>query len=147
MLSDGRCGAHSLTDDDQEPPANGPSRDSLRLEHGELCRLLLAEQALITKIFDGNQLASPRWEILLDLYLAALEGRALYQSALVSQLSPAASHRLAATLERQDLVERGHDEADHRRTLVSLRPRAMTAMDHLLDDLHRRGASFRSTGQ
>ncbi len=72
--------------------------------------------------FGGVEISGPVWDMLLDLMLAAANGRVLGASDLATGAGVPLSSglRMIASLERRGLVERAIDERDRRRTLVRL---------------------------
>lgn len=74
-------------------------------------------------------------EMLLDLYLAELEGRQIYQSYLASAGSPASAHRQVARLESIGAVTRSPDPADNRRLNVILTAAMRDFLDRSMDAL------------
>ncbi len=111
-----------------------------------MCRWLLAIHRLQAAAFgDGLSQAackalSPNsyQEILLDLYLAALEDRQIYQSCLAGAGPPASAHRQAVRLEALGAVSRSLDDEDHRRVNVVLTPQIETILDAFLDAVDQR---------
>lgn len=72
-------------------------------------------------------------EILLELYVAGLERRQLYQSSLAPTEPSATIHRLVARLEGLGAVARSLDPSDHRRLNVVLTPAMQSVLDEFID--------------
>ena len=77
----------------------------------------------------------PLLDMMLALYAAELEGRALCQSSIESDASRASTHRHAALLVRHGLAVCNVDPRDHRRKTVSLTIKARQALDGLMDEM------------
>jgi AbrB family looped-hinge helix DNA binding protein len=71
--------------------------------------------------------------VLLELYLAAMEGRTLFQSCLSTTESPSAPHRRSAYLARMGFLQREHDPGDNRRVNLALCPSTMRLLDKAMD--------------
>lgn len=72
--------------------------------------------------FGGAEMAGPVWDMMLDLMLAAANGRVLGASDLATGAGVPLSSglRMIAALERLGFVHRSIDERDRRRTIVRL---------------------------
>jgi hypothetical protein len=109
--------------------------------HIEICRLLLAirtaHQATFTSSEGpaGNKLSvwNCYFEILLELYLAELELRQVYQSWLAPMKPAPSTHRQAARLEELGAVLRVPDASDRRRVIVILAPGIRAAIASFID--------------
>jgi DNA-binding MarR family transcriptional regulator len=99
-------------------------------------------ERLIGKVLSGN----PYWEILLDLYLADLEQRSLYQSCLAAGAPPANAHRHSIRLEAMGAVARADDPGDHRRRNVSLTPHMKEALDQIMEEVDGLFSGLQSAG-
>lgn len=97
----------------------------LRLKRGEL--------------FVSNLFADPAWDMLIDLFAAAHEGRVVtVTSVCIAAAVPSTTAlRWLSLIEREGLVARKADPADKRRTIVRITPLAEQAMaiwfGHLMD--------------
>lgn len=83
-------------------------------------------------IFGSSELfGEPAWDILLDLYIAEVEGKAVsVSSACIGSASPSTTGlRWLGVLCEAGFVKREHDPADQRRVLVRLSEGGMEAMD------------------
>lgn len=74
-------------------------------------------------------------EILLDLYLAEVEDRPIYQSALAGSGPPVSTHRQVARLEALGTVTRMPDASDQRRLNVTLTPGFREVFEQAIDTL------------
>jgi hypothetical protein len=119
----------------------GESADALRSRRQRVCRWLLSLHRLQIAAFGkglpgglARALSPSAYQgILLDLYLAALEDRAIYQSSLATTEPPATVHWQAARLERLGAVSRSVDTNDHRRLNLVLTPELQSAYDDFID--------------
>jgi hypothetical protein len=87
------------------------------------------------QIFGSAELfGEPAWDILLDLYIAQAEGKAVsVSSACIGSASPATTGlRWLAVLTDQGLIAREADAQDNRRIMVRLTERGITAMERFL---------------
>ncbi len=85
---------------------------------------------------DGDTLfADPAWAILLDLFIEEAEGRPVTVSnaCLASRVPPTTGLRWLKRLYLEGLVDRTGDEADGRRTIVSLSASGLARMVAALD--------------
>lgn len=106
-----------------------------------ICRRLLHVHRLQVAIFgtrlsaDACKALSPSayQEILLELYLAGLEDREVYQSSLAPTEPPATVHRQAARLEALGAVTRSVDGRDQRRLNLTLTPLMQSVLDVFMD--------------
>lgn len=115
------------------PPARAarPARS-----HLALARKAYALRRKRAALFDNPDLfGEPAWDILLDLYIAAGEGKPVsVSSACIGSAAPATTGlRWLGVLADEGLVVRENDEEDHRRVLVRLTPAGQSAMDRFFD--------------
>ena len=104
-------------------------------------RLALARKAYALRrkrvsLFGNPELfGEPAWDILLDLYIAAGEGKNVsVSSACIGSAAPATTGlRWLGVLADEGLVVRENDAEDHRRVLVRLTPSGQAAMDRFFD--------------
>ena len=77
----------------------------------------------------------PTWDILLDLYIAAHEGRRVptTSSCIGAHVPPTTALRWLRILEARGLVEREEDRRDGRRTFVRLSRRGLSSMQGFLN--------------
>lgn len=80
----------------------------------------------------------PTWDILLDLYIAAGEGRSVptTSACIGAHVPPTTALRWLRVLEARGLVEREDDGADGRRTFVCLTSQGIEAMNGLMMQWH-----------
>lgn len=83
------------------------------------------------RIFGASLFGEPAWDILLDLYVSEANGReeCVSNACLASRVPPTTALRWLRGLEEQGWISRRADDADRRRTLVKLTPKARDAMD------------------
>lgn len=104
-------------------------------------RLALARKAYALRrkrasLFGNPDLfGEPAWDILLDLYIAAGEGKPVsVSSACIGSAAPATTGlRWLGVLADEGLVVRENDAEDHRRVLVRLTHSGQAAMDRFFD--------------
>lgn len=82
-------------------------------------------------------MSDPRYEMLLELYVAHHEGRAVSVSdlALAAGIPPTTGLRKLEKLEADGLVYRLPDRFDRRRSWVKPAPKVLNDFDQLLDEL------------
>lgn len=92
---------------------------------------LWAKRVLIARsrravLFPGDLFADPCWDMLIELQLAELERAAMTTSALclAARVPVSTALRRIAELEARGFLRRHKDDADWRRNLVSLTPKA-----------------------
>jgi DNA-binding MarR family transcriptional regulator len=111
----------------------GKPNDHGRLTRIVLCRALIRLDALMEKSLGKTLSTRAHWMVLLELYLAAMEGRTLFQSCLSTTESPSAPHRRSAYLARMGFLQREHDPGDNRRVNLALCPSTMRLLDKAMD--------------
>ncbi len=105
--------------------------------------LALARQAYALRrkragIFGNPELfGEPAWDILLDLYIAHGESKPVsVSSACIGSAAPATTGlRWLGVLADEGLVVRENDPEDHRRVLVRLTRKGITAMERFFDSV------------
>ena len=90
----------------------------------------MRERALRARFLDGGLFGEPGWAILLDLFVAASEGREVpvISTCIASGSPQTTALRWIALLERRGLVMRRPDPSDSRSALLTLTPAADTAV-------------------
>jgi len=116
--------------------AKRPSKEddlTLRRQHfAEHARQSYASRRKRTAIFGNPELfGEPAWDILLDLYIAHVDNKAVSVSSacIGSAAPPTTGLRWLGVLAEHDLVLREHDPEDQRRVLVRLTETGLAAMD------------------
>lgn len=114
--------------------ASSPSGERRRLTTAKawqranaLCRIFFE---------DGESLlANPAWEMLIDLYIEALEGRrtTVSNACLAAHVPPTTGLRWLERLQREGLITRQADLHDGRRVYVALTDDAVTRVERCLD--------------
>lgn len=81
----------------------------------------------VRRQFPPSLFRESSWDILVDCYVARLEGHSLCVKQLHAESSESSTAflRRLGELERMDLLSRTRDDADGRRTIVRLTPRAV----------------------
>ncbi|MEM1132848.1 MAG: hypothetical protein AAGH53_07925 [Pseudomonadota bacterium] len=87
--------------------------------------------------FDPDMFADPAWDILLDLYVAALEHRQVsVSSACIASCVPSTTAlRWLSILEKNDLIIRKRDQHDLRRVFVELSDKGRHKLDEYFADV------------
>jgi len=82
------------------------------------------------RFLSADLFGEPTWDILLDLFIAAHEGRRVptTSACIGAHVPPTTALRWLRILEARGLVEREEDGRDGRRTFVKLSKRGLTAM-------------------
>lgn len=89
------------------------------------------DRRMRAKVFEDSGLfGEPAWDLLLDLFIAALEGKRVpVTSACIGAAVPTTTAlRWIALLEAQGLIFRENDSSDARRVFVRLSPEARQSM-------------------
>lgn len=111
---------------DQKDPAR------YRREYAEIARQTYAVRRQRSAIFGNSELfGEPAWDILLDLYVANVDGKPVSVSSacIGSAAPPTTGLRWLGVLAENDLILREQDPDDQRRVLVRLTDRGVEAMD------------------
>ncbi len=92
---------------------------------------------------DPDLFGEPAWDILLDLYVAHSDGKAVSVSSacIGSAAPPTTGLRWLGVLAQQEFVVREQDPEDQRRVLVRLTEHGLTAMDRYFADVVKRTAA------
>ena len=104
-------------------------KDDIRLLSA--AREAYRDRRLRTKVFEDTSLfGEPAWDILLDLFIASLEGKRVpVTSACIGAAVPTTTAlRWIALLEAQGLISRENDSSDARRIFVNLSGPARQSM-------------------
>ncbi len=98
-------------------------------------RIYYAERRRREKHLPGKLFGEPAWDILLDLFISAGEGKPVFVSSacLAANVPQTTALRRIQILEEHGLVEREGDSGDNRRTIVRLTPRGHAAMAGFFD--------------
>ncbi|BDI61066.1 winged helix DNA-binding protein [Qipengyuania nanhaisediminis] len=109
-----------------------PDTAELRRYNAALARKIYAVRRRRAAIFGNAEMfGEPAWDILLDLYIAHVDGKPVSVSSacIGSAAPPTTGLRWLGVLAEQELVLREHDPQDQRRVLVRLTDRGLEAMD------------------
>jgi DNA-binding MarR family transcriptional regulator len=123
-----------------EKPVDGTLDDIRnRTQYADVLSIRSAIQARARRGFHLNPelFADPAWDMLLELYAAALSQRKLTVSRLGerSGVPMTTALRWISTLEREGLIDRVHDRLDGRRVFLTLSDKGERAMSAYFDDL------------
>lgn len=88
-----------------------------------------------TAAFGCDIFGDPGWDIMLDLYVAAVQGRSVSvsSSCIAAGAAPTTGLRWVNQLIREGLVVRTGDRSDGRRSFLTLTPAARAAVERLWD--------------
>jgi hypothetical protein len=115
----------------REPEAlyRGPEADEQPVTPSEI-RATIRARRMRSQFFTGDLFADPAWDMLLDLFAAALERRMVSVSSLciAAAVPPTTALRWIGALHDAGLFEREADPADRRRAYVMLSPRGLDGM-------------------
>jgi DNA-binding transcriptional ArsR family regulator len=102
-----------------------------------LARECYAGRRRRARYLSGDLFGEPTWDILLDLYVAAREGRRVptTSACIGAHVPPTTALRWLRILETRGLVEREEDGRDGRRTFVKLTGRGEAVMEAFLGTL------------
>ena len=103
----------------------------------EVARVMYRNRRARNRHFDDSLFAEPRWDILLDLFIAGEEGRTIsISSACIGAAVPhATALRHLGVMQRKGLVERRPDPRDARCQHVRITDNAAASMCDLFADL------------
>ncbi|MFU7528886.1 MarR family transcriptional regulator [Qipengyuania sp. ASV99] len=144
---DGNAAVRRAIDESRASLATGPeSSGAATIEDSRRERALKAEAAreIYTQrrrraVLFGNPdlFGEPAWDILLDLYIAEVEGKAVSVSSacIGSAAPPTTGLRWLGVLAENNLILREHDPEDQRRVLVRLTDSGLAAMDQFFSGI------------
>jgi DNA-binding MarR family transcriptional regulator len=119
-----------------------PALDEVR-HRARYAQLMVIRQGLLARqqrgrFFNSNLFADPAWDMLLELYAAALTERRLTVSRLAERSGAplTTALRWIATLEKEGLIDRVNDRFDRRRMFLALTEKGRGAMSAYFDELH-----------
>lgn len=101
----------------------------------QLAREIYLERKRRMRYFDDDLFGEPSWDILLDLYVASCDGRRVptTSACIGSNVPPTTALRWLRILESRGFVDRQSDDADGRRTFVSLSAKGIAVMEEYLE--------------
>ncbi|MGK6355440.1 MarR family transcriptional regulator [Sphingomonas sp. DT-207] len=114
----------------------------------DLARKMQLMRARMAKLFPRNVFRDSAWDMVLELFVAGRENRAVCVKELVltsGETSTSALRRIDR-LEAAELLRRSHDSADHRRVVVTLTLKGEEAMVMTLRNLFLTVASLQPRG-
>ncbi len=106
--------------------AVSPEDEAMRL----WAKRMLVRRARRATLFPGDLFADPCWDMLIELQLAELQAKPLTTSALClsARVPISTALRRIAELEARGFLRRHKDDADWRRNIVALTPKARHAL-------------------
>lgn len=128
------CRGLKVTSDDGRPSMEVTQGQSEE-RRASIGRALLHKRRTIEKLLGAKICTNPHWDMLLELYLAELAKRHVYQSSLATDAPPANTHRRSAKLEAMGMTFRSIDPSDNRRLIVKLRPDVRSVFDQIMDQV------------
>lgn len=101
------------------------------------CEKRIAERRSVGRHLGFLTFANPAWDMLLDLYRAALLGHDISISSLTlaSNVPATTARRCIASMVADKLVSYRPDHADRRRVYVAITSAGADALTHVFDDL------------
>jgi DNA-binding transcriptional ArsR family regulator len=124
---------------DSHDNPGGPALGSAESADLHKAELALARQTYALRrrrhrFLSADLFGEPTWDILLDLFIAAHEGRRVptTSACIGAHVPPTTALRWLRILEARGLVEREEDGKDGRRTFVRLSTRGIAAMEGYL---------------
>lgn len=127
LVDMGRTGRRA--DNDYNDSADGPS-DALKV-----ARCFAKIRRTRSKFFEPWVLASPTWDILLELSLAALQSEVVSVSSIcaLTEFPTSTALRHVRLLEKAGMITRKVDDCDRRRALLRIEPDALATMQRYFD--------------
>lgn len=113
------------------------------LDPSEIRRTIRARR-MRAQFFDSALFADPAWDMLLDLFAAALERRRVSVSSLciAAAVPPTTALRWIGTLHEAGLFERHADPNDRRRAYIALSDKAVEGMSNYIHAIQRSGLNL-----
>jgi hypothetical protein len=107
-------------------------------------RAAIRVRRMRVQFFEGELFADPAWDMLLDLYAAALEKSRVSVSSLciAASVPPTTALRWIGTLHDAGLFERQPDPSDRRRAYIGLSAKGLAGMNAYAVALKRAGLHF-----
>lgn len=125
---------------DGNRPHSGPADIEWRQESSPaemmlgMARRLYRDRRQRADVFKAALFSEPAWDMLLDLFIAAREGRqvSITSACIGAEVPVATGLRWLQQLEREGLIERSNDPSDARRTWIRLSVHADRSMTRYL---------------
>lgn len=117
--------------------ADQPQGDAQSRARNDFARRLLSFHLRVNELMDGRVFRDPAWPMLLDIFVAANEGRKVTVTCLARtmKISPTTGVRLIERLEGHGLLARRDDPADARRTFVEPTAKGNANVGRVLDEM------------
>jgi len=105
----------------------------------DLAKHQYQERSRRANLFNADLLGEPAWDILLDLFIAAVNGKSvsISSSCIASHVPPTTALRWLSVLEQTGLINKAGDQSDKRRTWVVLSEHGHRAMTLYLSEQYR----------
>ena len=120
------------------PDATPAAPVAAKAKLGDLARRAFRERRRREKLFGDNALfGEPGWDLLLDLFIAAEQGKSvsITQACIGACVPSTTALRWISLMESKDLLVRENDPQDARRALIRLSAGAYAKMVDYLSDL------------
>ena len=130
-------------------PAKRAGADvSRRRSTAEFARLLIRERRARSACIPADLLGEPVWDLLLDLYAAAQEGRpvSVTSACIASGIPSTTALRYIRALEQREIIRRVETQADRRVNYLTIAPQAALKMTELLEGMLEARAPRRTVG-
>jgi hypothetical protein len=118
---------------DDETVVSSPTPSAIMISRAATCRILQHLERAIDETLGASLAASPYRALLLNIYLAEIEGRTIFQASLSTDEAASKPHRRSIKLAQLGAVIREPDPQDRRRTDLRLTPMAKQALDQAMD--------------
>ncbi|HUD29703.1 MAG TPA: MarR family transcriptional regulator [Novosphingobium sp.] len=118
------------------PPARAPGAGE-ELPDARLVRRIIRQRQLRARFLDGELLADPAWDMLLDLTAARIEGKQVSVTSLciAASVPPTTALRWIGQMVEADLFVRVSDDVDRRRAFIALSDKASSAMARYFSEI------------
>lgn len=123
---------------------HGPTGRDLDTATPNEIRAAIRARRLRREFFTGDFFADPAWDMLLDLFAAQIERRAVSVSSLciAAAVPPTTALRWIGTLHEAGLFDRHADPSDRRRAYIALSPRGLKGMREYVSAVKRAGLNL-----
>lgn len=128
-------GSTGASDMGSNPVRSLSSVQSVEVDYLLKVRKIIGARRERDRLFGSDYFVDPAWDILLDLFEARLTGssRSIKSSCHAARVPLSTALRHIDRLIERGLVEKAHDPADGRRTLLSLTPTTQKLMMRFLE--------------
>ena len=110
-----------------------PAKCQTTIVRTAMCRALQRLERTVETAMGPQLAAGPYRALILEIYLAEMEGRTIYQSSLSTDAAASKPHRRSIRLAELGALSRDTDSRDRRRTGLLLTATTKAALDHTMD--------------